>query len=385
MTALPNSDMQNKAPTTNGTAAMPITVTHNKMSSTGVSRMPISAASAVCPGWDSSVCTHWSTPSRNISARTGVKGQKAQGQCPSPAESRCESQGPAVDQTVIDPGVQPAESGDPADVRIEDSLYRAVHHRAGVAMHPAQHRDHIAADFGVRSQLDAAQHRDHIAIHLGVDVVVAEDGDRIVADRTRDPRIAEDRDHIPRFAVTGRRSEYRYHRLSLLSGFQMTGTADVDDIAVVVMLPTMPMVRSRSACPSRGGPADPAHRWNSLSSEAAGAADACSSAADAADAAALLAAEAAAGGARCPWRWRRRGASTTALTHSSVKRILKRRNTEMFINRHLPMRAIDRASDRPPHPARIASRRGRIPSPSPPYSHSGGITRTSIAAKPPGR
>ena len=50
MTALPNSDMQNNAPTTNGTAAMPITVTHSKISSTGVRRMPNSAANAVCPG-----------------------------------------------------------------------------------------------------------------------------------------------------------------------------------------------------------------------------------------------------------------------------------------------------------------------------------------------
>ena len=50
MTVLPNSPTQNMVMTTNGTAAIPITVTKSKVSTNGVNNIESSAARNVCPG-----------------------------------------------------------------------------------------------------------------------------------------------------------------------------------------------------------------------------------------------------------------------------------------------------------------------------------------------
>ena len=103
-----------------------------------------------------------------------------------------------------------------------------MHDRGGIAIHPAQDGDDVALDFGVRSQLNVAHDRDHVAIHLGVDIVVAHDRNRGVAHRSCDPGIAYDRNDIYRFAVTGRRAEYRHNGIGLLAALQMAGMTDAD-------------------------------------------------------------------------------------------------------------------------------------------------------------
>ena len=237
MTALPNSDMQNKAPTTKGTAAMPITVTHNKTSSTGRQKNAQQCRQRRVSGLRLQGLHALVYPLAKHQCQAGIKRQQAERQRPSPAESCGEGQGPAQQQTMRYPGVQSAESRAAANIPIDDSLHRAVNDGGRIALHRTHDRDHVAADFGVRSQLDVAQYRHHIAIHLGVDIGIAHDRDRIVAHRSRDPGIADNRNDIHRFAVTGRRPKYRHHRIGLLAALQMAGMTDADDIAVIVMLP----------------------------------------------------------------------------------------------------------------------------------------------------
>jgi len=64
----------------------------------------------------------------------------------------------------------------------------------GIALHRAQHRHHVAADFSVGSERYISQDRDHVAVDFAVDVGIAQYRDRALMYRTRDARIAEHRD-----------------------------------------------------------------------------------------------------------------------------------------------------------------------------------------------
>ena len=88
MTALPNSDMQNKAPTTKGTAAMPITVTHNKTSSTGVKQNAQQRRQRRVSGLGLQGVYALIDPTAKHQRKAGIKDQEAERQRPGPAESR---------------------------------------------------------------------------------------------------------------------------------------------------------------------------------------------------------------------------------------------------------------------------------------------------------
>src|SRR6202012_28049 len=100
-----------------------------------------------------------------------------------------------------DPGVEPAESGGTANIPIDDSLHRAVNDCGWIAIHPAPDGHNVAIDFGVWAQLDIAQYGDHVAVHLGIDKGIAHDRNSGVAYGSGDPRIADHRNDILRFAV----------------------------------------------------------------------------------------------------------------------------------------------------------------------------------------
>ena len=102
-------------------------------------------------------------------------------------------------------------------------------------MDRAQHRHHVAADFSVGPKFNIPQHGDHIAVDLAVDIVVAQDRDRVVRHRTGHVGAAEHRDHVYRLAVAARGTKNRHDCVGLLSDQQMAAMADAHQVAIGIV------------------------------------------------------------------------------------------------------------------------------------------------------
>jgi 3D (Asp-Asp-Asp) domain-containing protein len=78
---------------------------------------------------------------------------------------------------------------------------------AGIAPHGPEHRNHVAADLRMGSEFYVSDHRDCVAVNLAVDTGGSQYGNRVRLYGPGDPAIPEDRNHVHRLALVGRRSE----------------------------------------------------------------------------------------------------------------------------------------------------------------------------------
>ena len=84
-----------------------------------------------------------------------------------------------------------------------------MNHGSGVADQFAADRHDVAADIGVRAQLDVAKDRDHVFTDMTVDVSVADHSNHSLADRASHARIAHHGDHgLVNLAGTRRRAQH---------------------------------------------------------------------------------------------------------------------------------------------------------------------------------
>src|SRR6185312_2204713 len=110
-------------------------------------------------------------------------------QPPSPTHIRAGRERPAVEEALLEPGVQPL---DVAEEPRKDMRGAALHDRRGAALEPPHDRGHVAADDRLRAQRYVAQYRDDIAVDLAVDVCVAQYRYRTVSGASIQCHIAED-------------------------------------------------------------------------------------------------------------------------------------------------------------------------------------------------
>ena len=230
-TAFPNRLVKKSAATTNGTAAIPTTVMHNSTSNTGVSSPVTNAATRDVPGCESSVCTHRVTPSRNSHARPTYSASRLNARPHAQPRPGARANGPPIDETMVDPRLQPPEPFEAADHR----LHRAAHLRGRIPIDLTADRDHVARNLRVGAELDVPEHRDHVAVDGAVDDGVAEDRDRGVAHRSGDRRIAHHRHHVRGVPLGDGRTEHRHHRIGPLACRQVRAPPNIDQVVPVSM------------------------------------------------------------------------------------------------------------------------------------------------------
>jgi hypothetical protein len=114
---------------------------------------------------------------------------------------------------MLDPCLHPRKV---AQIAGDDVIDAAVNDGGGIPFHHSENGNHVAIDFGMRTELHIADHRDHVAIDFGVDVGITDDRDRIVFHRARDSSVSKDRDDIHGFTGAGRGAENRHHGIRFL-------------------------------------------------------------------------------------------------------------------------------------------------------------------------